>query len=182
MGREPPQFCPYCGTALSPVDPPGIHHCGNCDEPVFYSPDPCARLAVLDDDSLLLVKVDIPDRELWGTPGGMVESDEDPDEAAARELEEETTLAVDPTDLVLFDTRTFAKFGTFQKTYICFAVDASAVSGTPQADHEVAAAQFFTLEEFDASDGQLLTSWPEAYKDLRWWVDSARTALQDGPK
>ena len=110
MGNEPPEFCHYCGTALSPVDPPSTHYCPSCDEHVFYNPTPCTRLAVLDDEAILLVKVDLPDRNLWGTPGGMVEVGEDPDEAGARELAEETTLIVDPEDLVWFDARTFAKF------------------------------------------------------------------------
>lgn len=178
MGNEPPEFCHYCGMALSPVDPPSAHYCDSCDEHVFYNPTPCTRLAVLDEGDILLVKVDLPERNLWGTPGGMVEVGEDPDEAGARELKEETTLVVDPEDLVWFDARTFAKFETFHKTYLCYAVDAADVIGTPQADDEVADARFWTPQEFASSEGQLLTSWPAAYKNLQWWVTSARTALE----
>src|SRR6056297_2334666 len=144
MANRPPDFCPYCGTKLSPVDPPTAHYCESCDDYVFYNPIPTARLAVLDGDSILLVKVDIPDADLWGTPGGMVEASEDPDVAGARELEEETTLAVDPGDLVLFDARSFAKFGTTHNTPLTYAVDVADVSGSPEADDEVAAARFWT--------------------------------------
>lgn len=177
MGREPPSFCHYCGGALSSIDPPSVHTCDSCGEHVFYHPTPCSRLAVLDGDALLLVKVDVPDQNLWGTPGGMVEIGEDPDEAGARELEEETTLVVKPEDLVWFDARTFPKFGIFHKTYLCYAVDAADVSGTPQADNEVADARFWTVDELESSDARLLTSWPSEYKRLRWWVESARAAL-----
>ena len=65
-GHGPPDFCPYGGTKLSPVEPPTSHYCESCDDYVFYNPIPTARLAVLDDDSILLVKVDVPDRDLWG--------------------------------------------------------------------------------------------------------------------
>lgn len=177
MANEPPDFCPYCGTKLSPVDPPTFHHCETCDDYVFHNPIPTARLAVLDGDSILLVKVDLPDRDLWGTPGGMVEAGEDPDVAGARELEEETTLVVDPDDLVLFDARTFAKFGTTDKTVLAYAVDFADVSGSPTADDEVAAARFWTPAELDAAEDRLLTSWPEAYKNVEWWVENARAAL-----
>lgn len=180
MGQEPPEFCPHCGTSLSPVEPPAKHFCPACEALIPYYPAPCARLAVLDGEDILLVKVDHPDCELWGTPGGMVEAGENPDQAAARELREETTLIVAPDNLVLFDARTFAKFGRFHKTYLCYAVDASAVTGTPEADHEVAAAQFWSFEQFERSDGRLLTSWPAVYRNLHWWFNSAREAL-DGP-
>ena len=177
MVNRPPDFCPYCGTELAPVDPPTAHYCDACDDYVFHNPIPTARLAVLDGDSVLLVKVDLPDRDLWGMPGGMVEAGEDPDEAGARELHEETTLTVDPDDLVLFDARSFAKFGTTHKTTLAYAVDVADVEGVPEADDEVAAARFWTPSELDAAEDRLLTSWPAAYRDLGWWVENASAAL-----
>lgn len=180
MANRPPEFCPYCGTKLSPVEPPTSHYCDSCADSVFYNPIPTARLAVLDGDSLLLVKVDDPDCDLWGTPGGMVEAGENPDVAGARELEEETTLVVDPDDLVLFDARTFAKFGTTHKTTLAYAVDVADVRGSPEAADEVAVARFWTPSELDAARDRLLTSWPDAYKELDWWVEEARTALHRG--
>lgn len=180
MSNEPPEHCPRCGTRLQPVDPPTVHACDSCDEPVFYNPIPTARLAILDGDSVLLVKVDVPDEDLWGTPGGMVEAGEDPDVTGARELEEETTLVVDPDDLVLFDARTFAKFGTVQKTSLSYAVDAADVRGTPRAADEVAEARFWSPADLAAADDRLLTSWPTAHRDLHWWVDNARRALERG--
>lgn len=177
MADRPPDFCPYCGTKLSPVEPPTCHYCKSCDDYVFYNPIPTARLAVLDDESILLVKVDVPDRNLWGTPGGMVEAGEDPDAAGARELNEETTLTVDPDDLVLFDARSFAKFGTTHKTTLAYAVDYGDINGSPEAADEVAAARFWTAAELEAAEDRLLTSWPTAYKDLDWWIENARAAL-----
>jgi len=183
MPNTPPDYCPDCGGRLEAVDPPAVQRCGECGEYEFYNPIPTARVAVLGEGaeeesaSLLLVKVDVPDRDLWGTPGGMVEAGEDPDVAGARELEEETTLTVDPDDLALFDARTFAKFGDVQKTYLCYAVEYRDVSGTPEADDEVAAARFWTPAELATADDRLLTSWPEAYKELEWWVEEARAAL-----
>ena len=177
MVREPPDHCPRCGTRLSPIDPPGRFHCPDCDGPVFYHPSPTARVAVVDGRSILLVKVDVPERDLWGTPGGFVEAGEDPDVAAVREVEEETTLVADAEELVLFDARSFPKFETMHKTYLSYALDASTVSGSPEADHEVADARFWTPTEFDAVDDRLLTSWPETFKDLEWWIDRAHAAL-----
>ncbi|WP_254864297.1 NUDIX hydrolase [Halovivax gelatinilyticus] len=177
MVREPPDHCPRCGVALTPIDPPARFHYPDCDEPVSHHPIPTARLAVVDDESMLLVKVDAPKLDLWGTPGGLVEVGEDPDVAGARELREEATLVVDPDDLVLFDARTFAKFETMSKTYLCYAVDASSVSGTPGGDHEIVDARFWTPSELRRADDRLLTSWPETYKSLEWWIEEANAAL-----
>lgn len=44
------------------------------------------------------------DPEKWGPPGGHLEPGEDPAAGAARELLEETTVALDPDDLVLWRT------------------------------------------------------------------------------
>jgi len=178
MANSPPDYCAYCGAELEAVDPPSVHYCESCDDYVFHNPIPTARVAVLDGDAVLLVKVDVDGMDIWGTPGGMVEGAEDPDVTGARELEEETTLSVDPADMVLFDARSFVKFGTTHKTCLCYAVDAADVRGTPAADDEVAAARFWTPDELAAAPDGLLTSWPEAYKDLDWWVDNGRAALE----
>ncbi|USZ71133.1 NUDIX hydrolase [Natronosalvus halobius] len=85
MGNQPPTFCHYCGGELTPVDTPTVHCCDACEEYVFYNPSPCSRIAVVDGESILLGKVDLQDRDLWGTPGGMVDAGEDPDEAGARD-------------------------------------------------------------------------------------------------
>jgi len=177
MVNRPPDFCPYCGTELSAVSPPTVHHCASCEREVFYNPVPAARVAVLDGDSVLLVKADTPERDLWGTPGGMIEAGEDPDEAGARELREETTLAVDPGDLALFDARSFAKFGTTHKTSLAFAVDVADVDGSPAAAEEVLAARFWTPEELAAAEDRLLTSLPPARTELDWWAENGRAAL-----
>ena len=177
MANAPPEYCPRCGERLDPVDPPGSFYCHACDGPTFHNPVPAARLAVLDGDHILLVKVDAPDRDLWGTPGGMLEPEEQPAAAGARELTEETTLEVDPDALTLFDVRTFKKFDRFDKLYLAFAVDAADVRGIPTADDEVVEARFWAREEFASAEARLLTSWPREYKDLSWWIENAQAAL-----
>jgi len=175
--NEPPDYCGYCGGELAPVEPPTAQRCEDCGEYVFFNPIPTARLAVLDGDAVLLGRVDVPDRELWATPGGMVEAGEDPDVAGARELEEETGLVVDPADLVLFDARTFVKFEATHKTSLCYAVDAADVSGTPEALDEVVDARYWTLAEFERSAATLGTNVPEPHQTLRWWVEEGQAAL-----
>jgi 8-oxo-dGTP pyrophosphatase MutT (NUDIX family) len=61
---------------------------------------PSARVVLIDDEGrVLLFRIDDPldDKPaVWATPGGGVEAAETLSEAAARELREETGLAVDP--------------------------------------------------------------------------------------
>lgn len=78
---------------------------------------------------------------------------------------------------MLFDGRSFAKFGTTHKTTLAYAVDFADVEGSPEADDEVAAAPFWTPSELDAVEDRLLTSCPTAYKDLEWWIKHARATL-----
>ncbi|HLV56811.1 MAG TPA: NUDIX domain-containing protein [Actinotalea caeni] len=63
-----------------------------------------ARVLLIDEhDRVLLVRghdVDRPERSWWFTIGGGIDRDERPEDAAVRELAEETGLSIDVSDLV----------------------------------------------------------------------------------
>jgi len=185
MVNEPPDFCPHCGGELVGVDEPTVQRCVDCEESVFYNPVPSARVAVLDSggrsppgsaakphdgDAMLLVTR--PDGT-WISPGGKVEVGTDPDEHAALELEAETSLVVDPDDLVLFDTATYVVTEIQHTVGIRFAVDYEDVSGEIEAGSDAGAARFWTAEELAATDEPTLD--PDLF---RTWVEGGRAALE----
>ena len=65
----PPEYCPDCDGRLQAVDPPAVQRCGDCGEYEFFDPIPTAQVAVLDGDAVLLVTVDLPERNRSGKPG-----------------------------------------------------------------------------------------------------------------
>lgn len=96
-------FCPRDGTKLVPTridgrDRPGCPRCGFAD---FIHVQIGANAVVERSGSVLLVKLSYGPREgRWALPGGLVESDETPEEAAVRETEEETGFAIELDGLV----------------------------------------------------------------------------------
>ena len=79
------------------------------------------RPIILADGHILLVKNWIsPNR--WSLPGGGIRSGEQPTQAAARELKEETTLVIEPAKFKqLFEGETH-QYGLYYR-YICFLVE-----------------------------------------------------------
>lgn len=180
MTNEPPDYCPHCGGELNAVDPPTVHHCGDCDQPTFYNPTPSARVAVVDDESVLLCAVGVPGVEdTWETPGGRLEAEEDPAVAAARELREETGLRVDPERLTLFDVRSFQSIPDRYKLRLCYAVEREETAGTLRAGTEPDSVRFWSPAAFD-SEGMIVSDrQPEASRSISWWLDGARAALNE---
>lgn len=101
-----------------------------------------AIAVVVRDDRLLLARRGkMPDRGLWGFPGGHVEPGETALAAAARELLEETGVRARPVEyLTNVDVIRHAADGTLQAHYLLAAVLCAFESGEPRAADDVEAA------------------------------------------
>jgi 8-oxo-dGTP diphosphatase len=103
------KFCPVCGELLQLEDDGQSErpHCVRCSRFYYSNPTPAACCFVSDEDgALLLVKRAIePKRGMWCWPGGFIELGETSEEAALRELEEETGLRGSQPRLIGASTR-----------------------------------------------------------------------------
>lgn len=87
-----PRFCSHCAAPL-PSPPPVT--CPACDTSHWLDAKPCAGALVTRRGKLLLVRrAHEPWRGRWDVPGGFCGPREHPADAAAREVREETGLAV----------------------------------------------------------------------------------------
>lgn len=190
--NQPPEYCPYCGTALdvaeAPVDDhstlesvgtPSVFFCESCDDYVFYNTVPGGSAVVVDGDSLLLVE-DFRSPGEWKLPSGRIELGERPSEGIARELEEETGLAVDPDHLVYWTDDAVELRDDQYMSNVNYAVPRSKTSGTLDAGSDATDARFFTPEEFAASEYEIKHTHVARFgdDDLNWILEGTQAALR----
>jgi len=151
VSNFPPDFCPYCGSSLETVDEPTVYRCGSCEDYVFHNPTLGCGVVVVDGERVLLVE-DFRESGAWKVPEGRPEIPESPREGAARELEEETGLAVAPEDLVyLFEDAKEVVEGMYTMG-VYYGVDRSETRGNLEAGDDATNARFWTQDEFAASE------------------------------
>ena len=91
------QYCPSCGRPVVRKfshgrERPVCEHCGRIH---FEEPKVAAGVLIQHEGRVLLVRrIMEPKRGMWSLPAGFVDADEDPAEAAVREVREETGLEV----------------------------------------------------------------------------------------
>lgn len=89
------RFCPYCGGRITREYEEDVlrDYCGTCDLFFYDNPLPVVSTILVENRSILLVKRrNKPYRGKWCLPTGFAETDESIEEAALRELEEETGI------------------------------------------------------------------------------------------
>lgn len=166
MSNYPPEYCPYCGTALELVDDPTVYRCDSCDDYVFHNAVLGGGVVVVDGERLLLIE-DFRGPGTWKIPEGVPEIPESPREGVARELQEEAGLSVDPDDLVyLYDVGKEVRKDMF-RMHVVYGVERSRTTGHVEAGSDATDARFWTPEEFEAS-GHTLRDMPNPAETRSW--------------
>lgn len=97
--------CSFCGHPFSDRQP-WPRTCSHCGQTSFLNPLPVVVMLLPVDDGLLQIRRGIePGLGRWAFPGGYVNLGETWQEAGAREVLEETHVAVDPAEIREFRVR-----------------------------------------------------------------------------
>jgi ADP-ribose pyrophosphatase YjhB (NUDIX family) len=99
------RYCPRCATELelrpSSGPDPDRPTCPSCGFVHYVNPSPTVQAWIDHDGSFLALRRNQdPFRGRWNMPGGFVEPGESGPEAVAREVEEETGLAIEPVEVI----------------------------------------------------------------------------------
>ncbi len=156
-------YCPRDGTKLVPTridgrDRPGCPVCGFAD---FLHVQIGANTIVERGGTVLLVKLNYGPREgRWSLPGGLVENDETPEEAAVRETVEETGFDVELDGLLATYMRPGAP--------VVVVIYRSHITGGAMriAPEELSDAAFFPRDELPPLDE---LAWPSTLHGLDAW-------------
>lgn len=138
------------------------------------SPKVGAVAAVLRDGKFLMVqRGKDPGRGLWGFPGGHVEWGETAQDAAIRELMEETSIVATPRGyLTNLDVIGHTSSGSVSYHYLLAVVSCDYVSGTPVHGDDADAAEWVPADEVMNNERPLLAGVDDVAKQV-WAAEQA---------
>jgi ADP-ribose pyrophosphatase YjhB (NUDIX family) len=143
-------FCPDCGSSLTlkKVEDRTRFFCEECSQVIWQNPKPVAWVLVQKGEEYLLVKrANQPDKDEWDIPGGFLELDESFEEAAVRELKEETGVELNTHKIEVYDTISFSRSEN-HVVGVVFHTEISEVSKLDARD-DAEEAQFWNIEHFE---------------------------------
>jgi ADP-ribose pyrophosphatase YjhB (NUDIX family) len=121
---------------------------------VVRRPLPAAIAVVLKDDAVLLVRrANPPDAGYWGFPGGKIDFGERIEDAAIRELQEETGVRAQAQSIfAAVDAFDLADDGEVRQHYVLIAVLCLWIDGTPRAGDDALDAAWFGVDALMPSE------------------------------
>jgi len=150
MARKPLTYCGYCGTPYEQRMMEGRQRlfCPACQEVRYENPVPAATALVLNEQRQLLLgrRKNDPQKGHWCLPGGFIEQGESMEQAALRELKEETGL--DGAIVSFVDC--FYQESRFYGSLIIFGYLVEIKGGTMQAADDLEEVRFFDLADLPA--------------------------------
>ena len=152
-------FCQRCGHRLATKSVHQVErlHCPGCGHIVFLDPKLAAVVLVMDGDKLVLVRRAIePALGRWSFPSGYVDRGESVEDAAVREVREETGLDVKLTGFI-------GLYSTTGIPVVLASYAAEILAGNLRAGDEVSEAKFFDSDALPPlpfpHDDQILKDW-----------------------
>lgn len=159
------KFCPRCATELTVRDVHGQQRpaCPNCRRVIYYDPKVAVTSLVQRDGKVLLVRRgNEPGYGLWSMPGGYMDRGEVVEEAAAREVLEETGLQVAIECLI-------GLFSQPGRPVMVAAFSAREVGGVLAAGEEALEVEFFPLDDLPPlafpGDRRIIARWRDVQRD-----------------
>ncbi len=130
------------------------------------APSACAGVVCLRGDEVLLIRRGTPPRlGEWSLPGGRIEYGERAQDAALRELHEETGVEAEITGLLDVIDGMFPEFG---RHYVLVDFAARWIAGEPRPGDDAAEARFWPVEEAIAQ-----VDWSETKRVIRMAAERA---------
>ncbi len=165
----PYRFCPRCGALLDLPEEGEIEQiCAVCGAAYYNNAKPCAGAFVVRDGQVMLVRRGIePYKDYWDIPGGFLAPDEHPEQAAIREVREETGLQVQTTELVGIFVDTYGA-GSAEHTLNVY-YRAEIVGGEPEPQDDAVDIGWFGPDELPEE-----IAFEHALTALNQWADLER--------
>ncbi len=178
-----PKFCSQCGQPVVArvVEDRRRHVCASCGTIFYRNPLPVAASLVLNErrEALLVRRREEPHRGMWCLPIGFAELDETIQEAALRELLEETGVSGRVVRLLCADSHQ----GSFYGDLLIVTFEVEAIGGLPRPGDDAEEVAFFPLAEapplaFHSNVGLLACL--EAHRD-EWAIQDSFQQLNSEP-
>lgn len=162
------KYCPKCGSSQFLENNFKSKKCHNCGFVYYYNTSASVAVMIKNSKGELLVatRAHEPAKGTFDLPGGFIDMDETAEEAAAREILEETGLTVIETKYLFSIPNKYVYSGFEVQTMDLF-FECKVKEGTiPQAEDDVASLQFIPINHLNPDDFGL-ASIKEAIQKLK---------------